>query len=203
MGVHTGEPVVGPERYVGLAVHRAARVMAAGHGGQILLTSATRELVEDDLGAGLSLRDLAEHQLKDLDRPERLFQVVAEGLASEFPPLRTQDAPTAYSGLEDDLAAAAEAIVSPRRVSRRMLVAGVSAGVILAAAVLAVVLFNGGGGAKADLHVEANSAVAFDAEKGNLVGAVRVGSGPIRIASGDGALWVANGSAGTGLANRP
>ena len=52
MGVHTGEPVVGPERYVGLAVHRAARVMAAGHGGQILMTSATRELVEDDLGGG-------------------------------------------------------------------------------------------------------------------------------------------------------
>ena len=155
MGVHTGEPVVGPERYVGLAVHRAARVMAAGHGGQILLTSATRELVEDDLGAGMSLRDLAEHQLKDLDRPERLFQVVADGLASEFPPLRTQDAPTAYSGLEEDLAAAAEAIVSPRRVSRRVLVAGVSAGVILAAAVIAVVVFSGGGGAKADLHVEA------------------------------------------------
>ena len=166
MGVHTGEPVVGPERYVGLAVHRAARVMAAGHGGQILLTSATRELVEDDLGDGMSLRDLGEHHLKDLDRPERLFQVVAEGLASEFPPLRTQDAPTAYSGLEEELAAAAQAIVSPRRVSRRMLVAGVSAGVILAAAVLAVVLFSGGGGAKADLLVEANSAVAVDAASG-------------------------------------
>ena len=134
MGVHTGEPVVGPERYVGLAVHRAARVMAAGHGGQILLTSVTRELVEDDLEAGMSLRDLDEHRLKDLDRPERLFQVVAEGLASEFPPLRTEDAPTAYSGLEEELAAAAQAIVSPPRVSRRTLVAGVSAAVIVAAA---------------------------------------------------------------------
>ena len=95
MGIHTAEPTVQPDRYVGLGVHRAARIMAAGHGGQILLSNTTRELIEDDLRAEVSLRDLGEHRLKDLDRPERLFQVVAEGLPSEFAPLRTEDAPTA------------------------------------------------------------------------------------------------------------
>jgi YVTN family beta-propeller protein len=194
MGVHTGEPVVGPERYVGLAVHRAARVMAAGHGGQILLSSVTRELVADDLGSGVSLRDLGECRLKDLDRPERLFQVVGEGLASEFPPLRTQDAPTAYSGLEDELAVAAEAIVRPR-VSRRTLLAGLAIGVVAAAAIAVVVV--SGGGSKADLRIEPNSAVAVDPGTGKVVASVPVGSGPVRVAAGAGALWVANQNAGT------
>jgi class 3 adenylate cyclase len=58
MGLHTGEPVVGATDYIGLAVHRAARICALGHGGQILLSSATRELLEDDLRAGISFRDL-------------------------------------------------------------------------------------------------------------------------------------------------
>ena len=197
MGVHTGEPVVGPERYVGLAVHRAARVMAAGHGGQILLTSVTRELVEDDLGDGMSLRDLGECRLKDLDRPERLFQVVSEGLANEFPPLRTQDAPTAYSGLEEELAAAAaQAIVSPRRASRRVLAAALAAGVV-AAAVVAAVVVSGRGGSKADLRIAPNSAVAVDPGTGKAVASVPVGSGPVRVAAGAGALWVANQNAGT------
>ena len=138
------------------------------------------------LATGMSLRDLDEHQLKDLDRPERLFQVVAEGLASEFPPLRTEDAPTAYSGLEEELAAAAQAIVSPPRVSRRVLVAGVSAGVILAAARDRRRRVQRGDGAKADLRVEPNSAVALMTSTGKLVGSVPVGSGPVRAAVGGG-----------------
>ena len=70
MGLHTGEPLVGGEGYHGLGVHRGARICAAGHGGQILLSNTTRELVEDDLPAGIELRSLGEQQLKDLDRPE-------------------------------------------------------------------------------------------------------------------------------------
>jgi class 3 adenylate cyclase len=90
MGIHTGEPVVGADRYVGLGVHRAARISSIGHGGQVLLSNATRALVEDELPADVGLRDLGEHRLKDLDRPERVFQLVIEGLPHQFPPLKTE-----------------------------------------------------------------------------------------------------------------
>jgi WD40 repeat protein len=86
MGLHSGEPVVGTANYVGLAVHRAARICAIGHGGQILLSTATRELLEDDPRLEISFRDLGEWRLKDFDRPEHLFQIVVDGLAAEFPP---------------------------------------------------------------------------------------------------------------------
>jgi alpha-glucoside transport system substrate-binding protein len=87
MGVHSGEPRASGERYVGFGVHRAARVAAAGHGGQILVSNATRELVEGELEPHTRLRDLGRYRLKDLDRPERLFQVEAEGLQRKFRPL--------------------------------------------------------------------------------------------------------------------
>ena len=96
MGLHTGEPIVGSDRYVGLGVHTAARICSAGHGGQILLSSVTRALVEDDLPERTSLRDLGEHLLKDLERPERVFQLVVEGLPHQFPPLKTTE-PSAAS----------------------------------------------------------------------------------------------------------
>lgn len=69
MGLHTAEPLVGGERYVGMGVHRGARICAAGNGGQVLLSNATRELVEDELPDDVQLRDLGEHELKDLKRP--------------------------------------------------------------------------------------------------------------------------------------
>ena len=78
------------EDYVGIEVHRAARVGAAAHGGQVILTDATRS-VAGDPGAGISLRDLGEHRLKDIARPERLYQVEAAGLETTFPALRTLD----------------------------------------------------------------------------------------------------------------
>jgi class 3 adenylate cyclase/tetratricopeptide (TPR) repeat protein len=90
MGIHTGEPTVGAERYVGLGVHRAARISSIGHGGQVLLSNATRELLEEELPADLGLRDLGEHQLKDLERPERIFQLVVDGLPHQFPPLKAE-----------------------------------------------------------------------------------------------------------------
>jgi class 3 adenylate cyclase len=85
MGLHTGEPLVGTDRYVGIGVHTAARVCAAGHGGQILLSSVTKALLEDELPERTTLRDLGEQLLKDLERPERLFQLAVEGLPQEFP----------------------------------------------------------------------------------------------------------------------
>jgi predicted ATPase/class 3 adenylate cyclase len=85
MGVHSGEAEVRMDDYVGLDVHRAARICAAGHGGQVLISSSTRELVLGELPADVALRDLGEHRLKDLDRPEHLFQLVVAGLPTDFP----------------------------------------------------------------------------------------------------------------------
>ncbi len=87
MGVHTGEVEVRLDDYVGLDVHRAARICSAGHGGQVLISSSTRELVADELPPDVALRDLGEHRLKDLDRPEHLFQLVVGDLRADFPPL--------------------------------------------------------------------------------------------------------------------
>jgi class 3 adenylate cyclase len=87
IGIHSGDADSSEGRYVGLAVHRAARIGAAAHGGQVLVSSATRELVEDDLGDGISLADVGTVRLKDFDRPERLAQVEAEGLERNFPAL--------------------------------------------------------------------------------------------------------------------
>jgi len=92
IGAHTGEPTVGGGGYLGIDVHRAARICQAGHGGQVLLSDSTRALVERELAVGLSLRDLGLHRLKDLAYPERLFQLVIAGLPSEFPPLKSLDA---------------------------------------------------------------------------------------------------------------
>ncbi len=81
IGLHTGEPSRTTEGYVGLDVHHAARIMSAGHGGQVLLSHTTRELVMHDLPEGVSLRDLGEHRLKDLQHPSHLFQLVIAGLS--------------------------------------------------------------------------------------------------------------------------
>jgi len=91
MGLHTGEPMSGETGYVGLDIHRAARICAAGHGGQILLSRTTRDLVEEDVGERIDLREMGEHRLKDLVRPVQLFQVVVPDLPADFPPLRSLD----------------------------------------------------------------------------------------------------------------
>jgi len=92
IGLHTGEaPLVGNE-YIGLDVHQAARVAGAAHGGQVVISDTTRGLVEGNLKPGLKLRDLGMHRLKDLAQPERLYQLVIEGLQESFPALRTLDA---------------------------------------------------------------------------------------------------------------
>ena len=92
VGVHTGEPALASERYVGLGVHRAARICAAANGGQIFLSNVTRELVEEDLPADVSLRELGQYRLKDFERPERLFQVQAVGLSDDDRPPRAERA---------------------------------------------------------------------------------------------------------------
>ncbi|HEU5345438.1 MAG TPA: helix-turn-helix domain-containing protein [Ktedonobacterales bacterium] len=94
MGLHTGAPTLIGGRYVGMDVHRAARVGAAAHGGQTLLSSATAELARgapESLPVGADLRDLGAHRLKDLQAPERLWQLLIPGLDDAFPPPRTLD----------------------------------------------------------------------------------------------------------------
>ena len=91
IGLHAGAAELGTNTYVGLDVHRAARIAAAAHGGQILVSDAVRGLVAQDLPPGVALRDLGEHRLKDLAEPEHLFQVVIEELPGDFPPLATLD----------------------------------------------------------------------------------------------------------------
>jgi predicted ATPase len=93
MGLHTGEAhLVGENDYVGLDVHRAARIAATTHGGQVVISESTRALAAGDLPEGVSLIDLGEHRLKDLSRPEHLYQLKIEGLSAEFPPLKSLDA---------------------------------------------------------------------------------------------------------------
>jgi len=104
MGVHTGEAsdtAVGP---VGLDVHRAARVAAVGHGGQVLVSETAAALVRDALPPGAALIDLGTHQLKDLGRPERIFQLSAPGLQAQFPPLRSLGNPALPNNLPAQLA---------------------------------------------------------------------------------------------------
>jgi predicted ATPase len=91
MGMHTGEATFSAKTYAGLHVHRASRVAGVAHGGQVLLSGATRALL-DDLPDGVALRDLGEHRLKDIEQPEHLWQLVIDGLASEFPAIRSLDA---------------------------------------------------------------------------------------------------------------
>src|SRR5262249_30135884 len=92
MGLHTGEPVSETGGYVGLDVHRAARICSAGHGGQILVSDAVSSLAARDLPSGVSLQDLGNHRLKDLSEPEHLLQAVHPDLPSDFPPLKSLDA---------------------------------------------------------------------------------------------------------------
>ena len=123
MGMHTGEPIVGAGDYAGLAVHRAARICAAGHGGQVLCSQATRELLGAELPAGLGLRELGEHRLKDLTHPQRLWQLVIAGLPDAFPALRTLgprpfNLPvqmTRFVGRERELARLQELLDDPAR----------------------------------------------------------------------------------------
>ena len=122
MGIHTGEGVLREGDYVGLDVHRAARIAAAGHGGQILLSAATQILTQGHLPDGVSLRDLGEHRLKDLEHPIRIFEALIEGQRSAFPPLKTLDRPagnlpvqlTSFVGRDHELEEARQVLADTR-----------------------------------------------------------------------------------------
>ena len=178
MGLHTGEPAVGDDRYVGLGVHRAARVGAVAHGGQVLLSSATRELVEEEAG-GVVVRELGTYRLKDIDRPERLFQLEIEGLPTDFPP------PTA------------EKISEPHPLRRRAILAAALAGVVAAAVGIPVFAF-GQGGSGGSIEATSGDSVAFvDPSTDRLVADIPVGAGPTSVTTGGDAVWVVDTTDGT------
>ena len=92
IGLHTAEPYLHASGYVGIGVHRAARICAAAHGGQILVSNATAGIIEDLEPAEFELHELGEFRLKDISRPQRLFQLAVHGLEREFAPPMTLDA---------------------------------------------------------------------------------------------------------------
>jgi WD40 repeat protein/class 3 adenylate cyclase len=100
MGVHTGEPLASDDHYVGVDVHRGARIAAAAHGGQTLVSERTREIVAGD-GVPVALRDLGACRLKDLPEAERLYQLVIDGLPGTFPPPRVHEDVPGSAGLPD------------------------------------------------------------------------------------------------------
>jgi predicted ATPase/class 3 adenylate cyclase len=124
MGMHTGEGILGGDDYLGIDVNRAARIAAASHGGQVLLSETTTALVAASLPDGVGLRDLGRHRLKDFDQPQPIHQLVIEGLPSEFPHLKTLEVPTnlppqltSFVGRERELAEVAELLEASRLVT--------------------------------------------------------------------------------------
>jgi YVTN family beta-propeller protein len=187
IGLHTGGATLQDGRYLGVAVHRAQRICSAGHGGQILLSNATREIVEDDLPPGVAIRDLGEHELKDLQRPARLFQADIDGLTLEFPPPRTAAADPAAG----PAASRRRRLVFTRaalRSRRRLLVI---AALVAVAGVVAVVvgLTRQSSG---PIVVKANSIVRIDPQTNKVVQSIPVGRHPSALVATSDAVWVAN-----------
>jgi class 3 adenylate cyclase len=111
MGMHTGEPALGSEGYLGIDVVNAARICAAAHGGQLVVSETTRALVRSDPPQGIGFRDLGEHSLKGLEHAQRLYQVETAGLVESFPPLRTAaPEPAVVAGMEKRADALADRI---------------------------------------------------------------------------------------------
>jgi YVTN family beta-propeller protein len=170
MGLHSGDPEVAGDRYVGLAVSRAARICSSAHGGQVLLSSSTRALLSDHNRAGL--RDLGAYPLKDFAAPERISQFIVEGLPQQFPPLRTQ----------------------PVRSRRRRLLLG--AGAIVAAVigvVVAAVLTRG----SSSVEIGETSLAVIDPNTNAIADAVDLGFKSNLIAAGEGYVWVVDPNGGT------
>lgn len=181
MGVHSGEPKAGDDRYVGIGVHRAARVGAAAHGGQILVSETARALVSDDLPPEVSLRDLGAHRLKDIDEPVRLYQVLATGLEDRFPPPKTL----------------------PRVRSRRVRTGVLVAALAVAGAGAAGALLATGSASARPVRLAANSIGVIDPKSGKPVGDVPLSFSPTDVEAGGDKVWVLNAPARTATSIDP
>jgi class 3 adenylate cyclase/streptogramin lyase len=170
MGIHSGDPELAGDRYVGLAVARAARICASAHGGQVLLSSSARALLSDH--DRTALRNLGVYRLKDFAEPEPISQLVVVGLPARFPPLRTETAPSRNKPLL--IAGAA------------LLVAGV-----LAVAIVAFTVADG------EVEVGPTSLAVIAPKSAKVVGVVDLGFKSNLIAAGEGNIWVVNPQGGT------
>ena len=200
MGVHTGEPALGEEGYHGLGLHRGARICSAGHGGQILLSNATRELIVDERIDGVELLDLGEKRLKDIDRPERITQVDYPGMPAVFPPLKTVDAQpldAPFEGHEEALAAAVATRFGWARRRRSRGTAIVAAVVVVAVAGAVAATLSGNAGHEALASLAENYVGRIDPGGAKLTEQYPVGDGPHALAAGAGSLWAANTVDGT------
>jgi DNA-binding SARP family transcriptional activator/DNA-binding beta-propeller fold protein YncE len=196
IGIHTGEPHVTDGAYHGLDVVRAARVAGAASGGQILVSSATRDLVEGTL-ADITFHAIGEHLLPEVNRPQRLFQVRAPGLETQFPPPPSEGGARvmAIAGREEELAAAAQAAVGAEtrrlRLFRRSRLAVVAGAVVLVGVAAAIAVALTGGGSAA-VKVVPNSVALVDPESLRVAADVPVGQRPVAVAAGEGGIWTAN-----------
>ena len=168
IGLHTGEASLTDGRYVGLSVHRAARVCAAAAGGQVLLSHATASMLEDEELGELQLRDLGRHSLKDFQHPVQLYQLEVPGLPGKFPPLETA-----------------------RRGHRRrhvLLAAGIAALVALAIATPLALI---GGGSRSST-LGPTSVGVIDPRTNQLIAQIPLGFKSSLIAAGEGYVWIAD-----------
>ena len=166
MGLHAGEPELEGDRYVGLAVARAARIAATAHGGQVLLSGAARGLLPERS----RVRPLGSYPLKDFESPEPLFQLEIDGLPDRFPRPR----------------------VAPKRSRRRLLILAGAALVLAAGAAVAAVLALGGSDGGGLSVVRANNVAVIDPRTNEIVAEVPVGIRPGPITFGAGSVWVGN-----------
>jgi ABC-type transport system substrate-binding protein/class 3 adenylate cyclase len=182
IGMHTGEPVVSEDGYHGIGVHRAARIMAAGHGGQVLLSEATAAVLRDEEVEGVGVKDLGVHRLKDLDRPEHVYQLVADGLEPAFPKIRTAGEEKPYY--------------------RRPLIIGAAAGVLAAAVAIPVFALAGGSGGQSSLSaVDDNAVGVVDDRSGAITGQTQGVDAPQGLAAGADAIWVSGANGTLSLIN--
>jgi hypothetical protein len=170
MGIHTGEARLAENRYVGLSVHRAARICAGGYGGQVLVSQTTVNVLEDEEESlpGIALRDLGPQRLKDFDRPVRVHQLDIEDLPREFPPLATQ--------------------IPPPPTRRRLLIGAVAASLIIAAVTTAFLVERRGG----TPTVVARSLVRVDPATNEVTDVVRIEDEPDLVVATRGYVWVAH-----------
>jgi YVTN family beta-propeller protein len=178
IGIHTGQAAPVDGRYTGLAVHRAARISSAAHGGQVLVSQATQSLLEDEEeDLQVRLRDLGDQRLKDIDRPVRVYQVTAAGLREEFPPPRQEAEPTEVGA------------PSRFRLSSSVLISLAVLAILVVVPVVALLARGGGGGLS---RVDPNNVGVIDADTNEIVAQVPVGIRPGPVAAGRGAVWVGN-----------
>jgi class 3 adenylate cyclase/streptogramin lyase len=162
MGIHSGDPEIKDDRYVGLAVSRAARIAASAHGGQVLVSSSARGLLSDHEQS--ALRTLGRYRLKDFPEPEPISQLVVDGVPSQFPPIHTQADPS-------------------RRKWLLLAIAG-----LLLVVVAAVVAFTTSGSSAA--KIAPTSLAVIDPHTNKVVKAIDLGFKSNLIAAGEGYVWV-------------